>query len=53
MNFHYKRIFVEGNNVGATVAEALSSQLGNKAREMLEFIAASTRGVCAHASRKH
>ena len=53
LNFHYKRIFVEGNNVGATVTEALASQPGNKAREMLEFIAASTRGVCAHASRKH
>ena len=53
LNFHYKRIFVEGKNVGATVAEALASQPGNKAREMLEFIAASTRGVCAHASRKH
>ena len=46
-------LVVFSNNVGATVAEALSSQPGNKAREMLEFIAASTRGVCAHASRKH
>ena len=45
LNFHYKRIFVEGNNVGATVAESLASQPGNKAREMLEFIAASTRRV--------
>ena len=53
LNFHYKRIFVEGNNVRATVTEALASQPGNKAREMLEFIATSTRGVCAHASRKH
>jgi len=53
LNIHYKRIFVEGNNVGATVTEALASQPGNKVREMLEFIAASTRGVCAHASRKH
>ena len=53
LNGHYKRIFVEGNNVGATVTEALALQPGNKAREMMEFIAASTRGVCAHASRKH
>ena len=53
LNFHYKRIFLEGNHVGATVAEALEASPGNKARAMLEFIAASTRGVCAHASRKH
>jgi len=53
LNVHYKRIFVDGNNVGATVSEALASEPGDKAREMLEFIAASTRGVCAHASRKH
>ena len=53
LNGHYKRIFVDGNNMGVTVAEALASEQGDKAREMLEFIAASTRGVCAHASRKH
>jgi len=49
----YKRIFLEGNNIGETVHEALSQTPGDKARTLLEFIAGSDRGVCSHASRKH
>ena len=49
----YKRVFMEGGNIGQVVKQALEETLGEKAREMLEFIAASTRGVCSHATRKH
>jgi len=49
----YKRVFMGGGNVGETVKRALEESPGEKAREMLEFIAVSTRGVCSHASRKH
>lgn len=48
----YKRVFMEGGNVGQVVKQALEESPGEKAQEMLEFIAASTRGVCSHASRK-
>ena len=48
----YKRVFMEGGNVGQVVKQSLEESPGEKAREMLEFIAASTRGVCSHATRK-
>ena len=48
----YKRVFMEGGNVGQVVKQALEESPGEKVLEMLEFIAASTRGVCSHASRK-
>ena len=48
----YKRVFMEGGNIGQVVKQALEESPGEKAREMLEFIAASTRGVCSHATRK-
>ena len=48
----YKRVFMEGGNVGQVVKQVLEESPGEKAQEMLEFIAASTRGVCSHASRK-
>ena len=53
LHHHYKRIFLEGNNIGKTVQEALSRSPGDKARTLLEFIAGSARGVCSHANRKH
>jgi UDP-N-acetylglucosamine acyltransferase len=53
LHYHYKRIFLEGNNIGKTIREALAQAPGDKARILLEFIANSERGVCAHASRKH
>jgi UDP-N-acetylglucosamine acyltransferase len=53
LHYHYKRIFIEGNNVGKTVREALDQSPGDKARRLLQFIAESERGVCSHASRKH
>lgn len=53
LHYHYKRIFIEGNNVGKTAQEALAQSPGDKARRLLQFIAESERGVCSHASRKH
>ena len=53
LHYHYKRIFLEGNKIGKTIREALAQAPGDKARRLLEFIANSERGVCAHASRKH
>ena len=34
------------------VEESLMESLDDQAREMLEFIAASKRGVCGHVGRK-
>jgi len=45
---YYRRVFLEG----AKVAELLAESMGDRTRELLEFITASERGVCAHASRK-
>ena len=53
LHYHYKRIFLEGNNIGKTTREALAQAPGDKARILLEFIANSERGVCSHASRKN
>ena len=53
LHYNYKRIFIEGNNVGKTAQEALAQSPGDKARRLLQFIAESERGVCSHASRKH
>ena len=44
----YRRVFMEGEKA----AELLKETVGTRTREFLEFIVASTRGVCAHASRK-
>ena len=46
----YRRVFLEGAK--ASVLLALAESMGDRTRELLEFIAASERGVCAHASRK-
>lgn len=53
LHYHYKRIFLEGKNIGKTIREALALAPGDKARILLEFIANSERGVCTHANRKH
>ena len=44
----YRRVFLDG----AKASELLKETVGDRARELLEFIDASKRGVCAHASRK-
>ncbi len=44
----YRRIFLDGEKA----AELLAETHGPRTRELLEFITASKRGVCAHASRK-
>lgn len=44
----YRRVFLEGEKA----ADLLKETVGERTRELLEFIAASERGVCAHASRK-
>ncbi|MBC8326688.1 MAG: acyl-ACP--UDP-N-acetylglucosamine O-acyltransferase [Verrucomicrobia subdivision 3 bacterium] len=44
----YRRVFLEGEKA----AELLKETVGPQAGDFLEFIVASDRGVCAHASRK-
>jgi len=44
----YRRVFLEGEKA----AELLKETVGVRTRELLEFITASKRGVCAHVSRK-
>ncbi len=53
LHYHYKRIFLDGENRGKTVQAALALSPGDKARTLLEFIAESSIGVCSHANRKH
>tara|TARA_Y100000588_G_scaffold88630_1_gene94892 strand:+ start:1259 stop:2038 length:780 start_codon:yes stop_codon:yes gene_type:complete len=53
LQYHYKRIFVSGNNIGKASRDALGESPGEKAKTLLEFIVGSKRGVCSHASRKH
>jgi UDP-N-acetylglucosamine acyltransferase len=48
----YQRIFMGDENIGQAVEKALEESPGKRARELLEFIAASKRGVCVHGSRK-
>ena len=48
----YQRVFLEDENIGQAVERALEETPRDKARELLEFIAASKRGVCVHGSRK-
>jgi UDP-N-acetylglucosamine acyltransferase len=45
---YYRRVFLEGEKA----ADLLKETVGIRTRELLEFITASKRGVCAHASRK-
>jgi len=44
----YKRIFLNGEKA----ADLMEESTGEPTRKLLEFIASSKRGVCAHASRK-
>ena len=53
LQYHYKRIFISGNNIGKVSRDALGESPGEKAKALLEFILQSKRGVCSHASRKH
>jgi UDP-N-acetylglucosamine acyltransferase len=48
----YHRLFLEKENIGQAVERALEESPGERARALLEFIAASQRGVCSHVSRK-
>jgi UDP-N-acetylglucosamine acyltransferase len=47
----YRMVFREGRIMRLAVEEALKGFKGGAARTLLEFIAASKRGVCAHRSR--
>jgi UDP-N-acetylglucosamine acyltransferase len=47
----YRMVFREGRILRAAVEAALVEFKGTAARTMLEFMAASERGVCAHRSR--
>ena len=53
LQYHYKQIFLSGTSIAKAAREALNQSPGDKARELLEFIVESKRGVCSHASRKH
>ena len=53
LQYHYKRIFISGNNIGKASRDALRESPGEKAKALLEFILESKRGVCSHVSRKH
>ena len=44
----YHRLFLSGGLMGEEVKAALAEGPGERAREMLEFIAASKRGVSSH-----
>jgi UDP-N-acetylglucosamine acyltransferase len=44
----YRRIFIEGQNLSDALARAREEFTGVAAREVLDFVAASRRGVCRH-----
>ena len=46
----YHALFRGGKNLRRAVAEAQQQDLGEHARALVEFIAASKRGVCRDAS---
>ena len=48
----YRKLFLDGRNMAEAVKAALMESPDDQAREMLEFIAASKRGVCGHVGRK-
>jgi acyl-[acyl carrier protein]--UDP-N-acetylglucosamine O-acyltransferase len=47
----YRMVFREGRVLRAAIEAALAEFKGTAAQTMLEFMAASQRGVCAHRSR--
>ena len=49
---YYRRVFLDDKNILAEVEESLKEGPSETARELLEFIAASKRGVCRHVSVK-
>ena len=48
----YRRLFLDGKNITEVVEAALMDSPDEQARTLLEFIAASKRGVCGHVGRK-
>jgi len=48
----YRRLFLDGKNITEVVEVALMDSPDKQARTLLEFIAASKRGVCGHVGRK-
>ena len=48
----YRKLFLDGKNITEVVEVALMESPDDQAREMLEFIAASKRGVCGHVGRR-
>lgn len=48
----YRELFLGGKNITEAVKEALNDSPDKQARDMLEFIVMSKRGVCRHTRRK-
>jgi UDP-N-acetylglucosamine acyltransferase len=48
----YRKLFLDGKNITEVVEAALMDSPDEQERTMLEFIAASKRGVCGHVGRK-
>ena len=48
----YRRLFLDGKNITEVVEAALMDSPDEQARTLLEFIAASKRGVCGHVGRR-
>jgi len=48
----YRRLFLDGKNITEVVEAALMDSPDKQARTLLEFIAASKRGVCGHVGRR-
>ncbi len=48
----YRKLFLDGKNIIEVVEAALMDSPDDQARTMLEFIAASKRGVCGHVGRR-
>ena len=48
----YRKLFLDGKNITEVVEAVLMDSPDEQERTMLEFIAASKRGVCGHVGRK-
>lgn len=47
----YHKLFLSGQNLSQSIAEARAEFTGPSARAMLDFVASSKRGVCRHHGR--
>jgi UDP-N-acetylglucosamine acyltransferase len=47
----YQKLFCSGENLSLALQEARSEFAGARAKEMIEFVASSRRGVCRHHGR--